>query len=1543
MNSSISTGRDCRLGIYTFLMLFMVCSLPGYAAVIRVPGDQPDIQSGINAAVQGDTVLIADGTYRGAGNLNIDFFGKAIRVMSENGPEYCVVNCESSGRGFLFQGSENYQSVLDGVTIRECWLSGSDDGAGIRISGASPMIINCHFEDNTTQDNGGGIYIRGNSRATIFGCVFSNNFAEDGGAIYIYDSNPRIENCLMVNNHATQRGGGIYLSSNSYTYNIMSCTLVANTALASGGGIFVYTDYDTIVENCIIWDNSPNAVFDQYGTVSVRYSDIQGGFPGEGNIDEDPMFEIGQLGNFYMSQQDAGQTMDSPCMNAGSELAYLECFTIHAGEVCLSDLTTRTDEVTDGWWCDMGYHYPAPEVQPTPTPDITILRVPDDYATIQAAIDAAEFGDTVLISDGTYTGSGNKNLDTLGKPIVVKSVNGSEACVIDCRNWGRGFIFQNGEREDTQIRGLTIRNANAREEDFGGGILCINNSSPEISFCHLQNNTAQTGGGIAAIGSSPEIIFCDIDENSADWDGGGIYLSASYSEIKNCKIYRNTAVGFNGGGLCVRNGSGVVIDECQVTENRSSQGGGLAFEGAYNCELNNSTIEGNTAFYGGGIYLVSTELDMTGLRIESNTADFGAGIYTGPRDVSNIENCWITDNAARRDGGGIFLSHGNTTRLVLSVWDGNSAEQGGAVYWAPDAIPFVTSNEFSRNMAGLSGGAIHIEFNSFYVQIGDYNGGNEFQDNQAGTGSDVYCASTIYPVYLFLNTFHGNVGSDYYVSPLDRFVDESNISLTTLLSEDVYVSPEGSDDNTGTSEEESFLTINHALGVLETGQAPLNVHVAAGEYSATLTGEQFPLPVLPHVSIFGAGAEETILDAGHDARVFVAANAGNSTLSGMTISNGSGERGAGLYCENSDLFITANRFEHNHARLDGGAVFIGESHEDLLPVIGGWPTDGNTFQANAAGTGRGADLHSDAEYLITATNNFFYSDYTLDFYVYPQTGFDLDFSEAEFSYINQDVYVSPDGDDSNDGLSAGSPFKTIQHALRKVQITSELVVVYLDEGTYSPSATGEVYPLHIPDNVVLIGEGMDTTILDAEEGSGIINCNNADISGVTLLTLTGGWSETGGAVRTQNSWFIIWECMITENTARLGSGVYCSNGDLEIGLSDLSANNSFRSFSAGGAVYGKNSELILSETTVSGNSAAYGGGIFNDLGSVAIAGCRIASNSAAYGGGVYSSPADLEATSCFFTGNTASLNGGGIYMWGGQPSTITNCTFAQNTARFFGGGLTADSARECELVNSVFWGDSGSDGSEIALVSIPQNGPCSVSVEYCDIQGGAGGIFVEVPDELTWGSGNIESDPLFVMGPKGNHYLSQMEAGQVSDSPCLDSGNALASNICYNSLVGTVCMSELTTRTDQVFDTGTVDLGAHYPFQEDPPTPTPTPTPTPIPDLGVNLELSQNFFQAGDEFLLDAFISNPGPETYTSHPFVVVLDVYSYFFWYPSWTVDFSYELLDIDVGTQYLEILRFTWPEVNGHASGLRFYGAILNAEFTEIIGEWDMVEFSY
>ena len=82
----------------------------------------------------------------------------------------------------------------------------------------------------------------------------------------------------------------------------------------------------------------------------------------------------------------------------------------------------------------------------------------------------------------------------------------------------------------------------------------------------------------------------------------------------------------------------------------------------------------------------------------------------------------------------------------------------------------------------------------------------------------------------------------------------------------------------------------------------------------------------------------------------------------------------------------------------------------------------------------------------------------------------------------------------------------------------------------------------------------------------------------------------------------------------------------------------------------------------------------------------------------------------------------------------------------------------------------------------------------------------------------------FVYGIDGSSYLSHTAAGQIYDSPCIDAGHALAADICYGALGNEFCLDDLTTRTDQITDTGMVDMGFHYPVTE---LPTPTPTPTP--------------------------------------------------------------------------------------------------------------------
>lgn len=238
----------------------------------------------------------------------------------------------------------------------------------------------------------------------------------------------------------------------------------------------------------------------------------------------------------------------------------------------------------------------------------SILHVPSDYPTIQAGIDAAVNGDTVLIADGTYSGIGNYNIDFNGKAIEVKSLNGPENCVVDCMTQGRGFNFQNGEGNNSALNGITIQNGYA-SDDNGGGILCMNSSSPAIVNCIVSGNSADgNGGGVACFDTSSPVFFdCIISSNSASgpFGGGGLFFVDSNITITHCIISDNAADWEGGGLFCYF--SRPIITNCIISENSASKGGGVivAFSGkstsgeresnAENPMILNSTIVNNYA------------------------------------------------------------------------------------------------------------------------------------------------------------------------------------------------------------------------------------------------------------------------------------------------------------------------------------------------------------------------------------------------------------------------------------------------------------------------------------------------------------------------------------------------------------------------------------------------------------------------------------------------------------------------------------------------------------------------------------------------------------------------------------------------------------------------------------------------------------------------------------------------------------------------------------------------------------------------------------
>jgi len=152
--------------------LMLVLQSISLAAIIHVPGDVGDIQTGIYAAVEGDTVLVADGTYTGTGNRDIDTAGKIITIMSESGAAACIIDCEGTPgdfhRAFICDNDESVLTSIQGFTLRN-GHAGSENGGAVWCD-SHVSFSNCIFENNIGS-NGGAMYFN-NSMSSVSDCIF---------------------------------------------------------------------------------------------------------------------------------------------------------------------------------------------------------------------------------------------------------------------------------------------------------------------------------------------------------------------------------------------------------------------------------------------------------------------------------------------------------------------------------------------------------------------------------------------------------------------------------------------------------------------------------------------------------------------------------------------------------------------------------------------------------------------------------------------------------------------------------------------------------------------------------------------------------------------------------------------------------------------------------------------------------------------------------------------------------------------------------------------------------------------------------------------------------------------------------------------------------------------------------------------------------------------------------------------------------------------------------------------------------------------------
>lgn len=392
------------------------------------PADFDNIQAAINAANDGDTVLVADGTYTGPGDRDIDFIGKAITVRSQNGPENCIIDCEGIRRGFYFHSDEDTNSILDGLTITNGYASNfypqqaEWSGGGILCRGGSPTIRNCILTGNTTHNGtGGGIRASG---GIISNCLIRENYAiglgqfGPGGGGISCGGNTIVSNCIISGNTAVSSGGGIRCTGSNVR--IINCTIVGN----SGGGIDCHWNADSLISNCTVsgnhsagvicldssptlinsihWDNSSEEIsmycLYRSSSITISYSNIQGGEP----VAEEPCTINWLSGNInaYPYFADPGYWISDEWIN---------------GDYHLKSQGGRYDSTTQSWTYD----------------DVTSPCI--DTGNSYSPIGEEPFPNGGVVNMGAYGGTTEASKSHFSKPpceiIVAGDVNGD--CLVN--------------------------------------------------------------------------------------------------------------------------------------------------------------------------------------------------------------------------------------------------------------------------------------------------------------------------------------------------------------------------------------------------------------------------------------------------------------------------------------------------------------------------------------------------------------------------------------------------------------------------------------------------------------------------------------------------------------------------------------------------------------------------------------------------------------------------------------------------------------------------------------------------------------------------------------------------------------------------------------------------------------------------------------------------------------------------------------------------------------------------------------------------------
>ncbi|MBC8527089.1 MAG: gliding motility-associated C-terminal domain-containing protein [Candidatus Cloacimonetes bacterium] len=481
----------------------------------------------------------------------------------------------------------------------------------------------------------------------------------------------------------------------------------------------------------------------------------------------------------------------------------------------------------------------------------------------------------------------------------------------------------------------------------------------------------------------------------------------------------------------------------------------------------------------------------------------------------------------------------------------------------------------------------------------------------------------------------------------------------------------------------------------------------------------------------------------------------NPSITSCIITNNIAELGGGIHCRYSNISLKNTTIYFNHAFYHGGGIYLRDdsiinfSSINRCNIYNNYSAKGCDFCSYEV---LASDIIVDTFTVLEPDEYFIQTK--------PENNFTLDILNGWIEPVNQDLYVSPNGDNANSGLNENEPLKSISWALTKIAVdTTNPNTIYLANGVYSPSLTNEMFPLNCRSYISIIGEGEENTILDGEFLSCIIWCMFGDNHfSIENMTIQHGNYDHGSAIKIgYNSSPVFNNITIKESDPTCDRAVYCYENSNPL-FENVTIKDNIIGMTP---VYCVDSDPIFLNCIIQNNSTSSDGGA---------------------SGGITFAYCNPIIVNCLITDNEANdwIWGKGGGLWIGDAEII-NVTVSDNYASISGGGIY--SSRNTSITNSIVYNNSNDQ-----IGTYPN---AELTISYSDIQDGEAGI--SGSGTINWLEGNIDSLPQFVGGDPFSYQLQP-------SSPCIDKGtpDTTGLNLPPTDLAG----------NPRIFN-GRIDIGAY--------------------------------------------------------------------------------------------------------------------------------------